>query len=213
MQARLTSTNIGAQLLVKNPISSHITSEYLLSLPRDVRWKAVYGRLYKLRHFIDAKGRLSYCQLLRSRTKRGDFELRRKLFLDISSPLSEKELVHRLANTYAFVFNATCNPTDTPPVARFYDEWKQISEPTKETSVLNTILRMHYEMRLNPKLLCDYKWVDDVREFYNQYESLKEQKKAREFSQLHNLKISQFIGFYQYEKTLMSLNESLNLCL
>lgn len=213
MKARLTPTNIGTQLLVKTPITSHLTSDYLASLPSDVHWKAIYSRLYKLRHFIDPKGRLSYCQLIRSRIKRGDFELRRRLFLGISDPLSETQLIHRLVNTYAFIFNATCNPTDTPPVARFYEEWKQVSEPTKEANVLNTILRMHYEMRSTPKLISGYKWVEDVKEFYNKYDSIREQKKGREINQLHNLKVSHYIGFYQYEKTLMSLNESLDLCL
>lgn len=213
MKARLTSTNIGVQLLVKKPITSHITSEYLSSLPSHLHWRAMYSRLYKLRHFVDPKGRLSYCRLLRSRTKRGDFELRRQLFLGISTPLTKKELVHRLANTYAFLFNATCNPLDEPPMARFYEEWKINSEPTKETNVLNTILRMHYEMQPTPRLLSDYKWVDDIKEFYTKYESIRELKKSRELSQLYNSKISHHIGFYQYEKTLMSLNESLDLCL
>lgn len=213
MKVKLASTSIGPQLIVKNPICSHITADYLLLLLPKLRAKAMYKRLYKLRNFMDQRTRYSYCHLIRSRTEQDAFELRRRLFLNLADPLSESSWTARLANTYAFVFNATCNRTDEPGSVNSYEDWKKASSSTKEMEILQTILRMHYEMRPVPELMNSYKWVEDIKDFYRRYDLIGDALQKRQINELHGLKKSHYIGFFHYECTLMSLNENLGLCL
>lgn len=82
-----------------------------------------------------------------------------------------------------------------------------------ESAILHTILRMNYEMR-KQSLSHNYQWVPEVQAFFQKFNQLNEkQNPQREINQLHNAGMLQLLGFLQYEKTLMSLNESLKLCL
>lgn len=213
MKVSFTSTSIGPLLTVKKPLVSHLTPSYLTSLPPELRWKCLYKRLYKLRFFIEPNSQVSYCLLLRNRFQHNSFKLRRELFLGSAIPLSDFDWVERMANTYAFVFNATCNRYDNPPPVHFYEEWKQAAEPKMEYSILRTILRMNYEMR-KQFLGHDYQWVPEIQSFFQKFDQLaQKQKLQKEINQMHNQGRSHLLGFFQYEKTLMSLNESLKLCL
>ncbi|RKP31941.1 hypothetical protein METBISCDRAFT_26084 [Metschnikowia bicuspidata] len=212
MKFSFATTSVGPLLTVQTPLTSHLTPKYLQSLPQSVQWKCLYKRLYKLRHFIPQNSRLAYCLLLRTRFSHHDVELRRRLFLELETPITSSEWVRRLANTYAFVFNATCNPTDTPPHVNFYEEWRNATKPRIETSILLSVLRMHSEMR-NESLHRDYGWVNETRVFYDSVIKAVEEAKQKEINRLHNLKKLHFLVFFQHEKTLASLNESMHLCL
>lgn len=143
-----------------------------------------------------------------------NFDIRRQIFLNISDPISENSWAQRLANTYAFIFNATCDKKDVPPMVNFNLEWRKESEPRLETSILATMLRMHYEMAAIKKLSgANYLWVEELDAFYETFENILKDKIPRNLAKMEKQKVAFFEGFFQYEKTLMSLNESLQLCL
>lgn len=214
MKYTFSNTSIGLCITVQKPITSHLTKKHLLSLPRTPRLLAVYKRLYKLRFFVEPKYQLNYCKLLRRRFERNDYQLRRETFLGISTPIEEDELAHRLANTYAFVFNASCAKRDEIPVVNFYEDWKEAVEPRIETKILRTVLRMYYEARDQQDLQYDYRWVDYTKKFYQEAEQAYQKKKPQtSVNKLHREKKAHYLGFFMAEKSVMSLNESMGLCL
>lgn len=212
MHAKLNYTNIGPRIAVSKPITSHISTENLLSVPPRQRFTSIYKRMYKLRFMAgnSQSQQNDFCNLLRRRFSRHDFNLRRNLFLGVDDQLLEEAFTKRLVNTYAFVFNATCEPEGSIPEVNFYDELKESLKPRVETSVLHTMIMMERETPPIIKYDHKYKWVEDVKKFYGKAsgEILK-----KEVNDLIASKSAHHIGFYQYERSLAHLNESLSLCL
>ncbi|QBM90508.1 hypothetical protein METSCH_F00890 [Metschnikowia aff. pulcherrima] len=212
MNARLNYTKIGPRLAVAQAITSHVTADYLMTLPLRQRLISVYKRMYKLRFMVgDSQSQQNdFCNLLRRKFSRQDFDTRRNKLLGLSEKLPEDVFTERLANTYAFVFNATCEPDGAIPSIRFYEDLKAAMEVRSETNVLRTILMMEREYPPLIKYDHTYEWVDSVKQFYTLAMG---DILNKEYNKLASTKTAHFIGYYQYEKTLAQLNESLTLCL
>ncbi|GEQ67865.1 hypothetical protein JCM33374_g1531 [Metschnikowia sp. JCM 33374] len=168
MKAKLNYTSIGPRLAVAKPLTPHVSSEYLMKLPPHQRLTCVYKRLYKLRFLMgDLQSyQNDYCNLLRRRFNHHDFNLRRNMMLGMNEQLSEESFANRLANTYAFVFNATCEPDAPIPKVNFYEDLKEALETRPETNVLQTMIRMERETPSIIKYDRKYSWVDGVIKFY-----------------------------------------------
>lgn len=151
----------------------------------------------------------SYQSLLRRRFTKVDFNCRRAKVLNIPDLLSHDEIAVRLANTIAFIFNSTCNRTDTDTQVTSYDTLKQATTPRIETSIIDTILQMEQQTPASIKFDFTFRWIDSTSRFYAELEASKGMK--REINRLYNKKIASNIGFYQYEQSVMGLNESLRL--
>lgn len=213
MKGSVNYTNIGPRLILKSPLTSHVTAAHLLTLPPKTRLKSVYKRLYKLRFLIgeSVPQQIDYCNLLRRRFARQDFNLRRNILLGTDDVLSEFEMTQRLANTYAFVFNATCDTKTHAAEINFYEELQQARKPRPEAALIETMLVMEKEMPREIKYDAKYLWVASVRLFYERAETPEILK--REVNLLVNLKQTNWIGYLHYERTLAYVNESLQLCL
>lgn len=203
----------GPLLTVKQRISHLSPVHGLLKLPRRTALLATYKHFFRLRHLVLDKPyqEQQYVQLLRRRFSRGDFNLRRNKVLGVSEFLSHEDLIRRIAATYTFVFNATCNVTDKPPPVKTYDDLKVANKPRLETSVLQTILKM--EEGASPKLLHDfeYTWYDKACE--REKELCLGTIDASRAKELNRTREVVDIGYADYERTVMALNESLGLCL
>lgn len=211
MHTKLIYSNIGPRLMVSKPLVSHITAGYLMSLPSHLRVACVYKRLYKLRFMAgdDLVQQNQYQNLIKRKFSQ-DFNLRRNKVLGSDEHLLEEMMAERLANTYAFIFNATCDTAGPIPEVKFYDDLKVASKPRSETSVLRTMLMMEKEFPPDIKYDPKYTWIESVKSFY----SMANQKLLnRDYNKLANLERAHYVGFLQYERAMAQLNESLTLCL
>lgn len=205
------NTPVGPRILLAKPLTSHITSLYLSGLPSKVMWRAAYKRLFKLRYLVDSKQQ--YAVVLRRRFEHGNFNLRREIILPSDSediaPLTQLQAAVRLANTYAFVFNATCNATDEMNEVTDYDLFKEASQQRIETSILNTILRMDKQAPNVVKYDRKYDWVARTRQFYDEFHLRDPKKRISKGDQ----DLAALMGYLQYEHSIMMLNEKLQLML
>ncbi|OBA19616.1 hypothetical protein METBIDRAFT_13363 [Metschnikowia bicuspidata var. bicuspidata NRRL YB-4993] len=212
MQAKLKYTNIGPRLMVTKPVASPVTAEYLMGLSPRQRLTCVYKRMYKLRFMAgDSQSQQEeFKNLLRRKFQKQDFNIRRNKLLGLDEQLLEQSMARRLANTYAFLFNATCEPDRTIPEVNFYHDLEDALKSRHETSVIHTMLRMEYETPSILKYDYAYRWVEGVKDFYKLAD---QELLSKDYNKLAGSKIAHFIGFLQYERSVAYLNESLTLCL
>lgn len=205
------NTPVGPRIILATPLTGHINSLYLSSLSSKAMWRAAYKRLFKLRYLVDSKQQ--YAVALRRRFEHGNFNLRREIILLNDSgdifPLTKEHTAIRLANTYAFVFNATCNATDEIKEVTDYDLLKKASEQRIETSILNTILRMDKQAPNLVKYDRNYDWVRRTRQFSDEFHLRDPKKRLSKGDQ----DLAALIGYLQYEHNIMMLNEKHHLML
>lgn len=203
----------GPVLTVLQRISNFPSTEHLLLLSQRSAFLSTYKHFYRLRHLVSLKpyNPEHYCRLLRRRYLRSDFNLRRKKVLGISEDLSHEELIKRLHNTYVFVFNSTCHAIDEPDPVRTYEDYKSAMEPRFESKILDTILKLDELAPSQIKFDLDYNWFDKAREVEEELSlgTLTKQR-ARELNRSREVV---GIGYADYERSIMALNESLDLCL
>lgn len=175
--------------------------------------KCYYKRLFRLRHLIlDAPyEQETYKRLIRRRVQFVDFNKRRSAITKIYEPLSHQQLIERLENTYTFLFNATCNVADDPPAIYLYEDMKETQAPRLETSILSTILEM--DRQYPEELLFDFNfdWFHRAEEVERELSS--GTLGAKQGKSLAKSKKLDLIGFADYERTLMALNETFKFCL
>lgn len=207
------NTSIGPLLTLHNAATSIPSVQYLKSLPGPSMYLAAYRRMFRLRRLVGRTETAvsNYQNVLRRRFTKIDFNVRRSKVLGIDLPLSQDEMAQRLANTIAFIFNSTCNISDTIPEVHFFQDLKKASETNMETSVVATILLMEHQKPPAVKYDFSYKWVDDTRQFYQLLEKNKGSKK--EINRLYNTGKASYMGFLQYEMSVMGLNQTHNLLL
>lgn len=156
----------------------------------------LYKQLYRLRRMVGGGGRRHYFEqeyltVLRRTFRTRDFPLKRSVFLPGSDPLNETELLGRQINTVAFVFNATVSSTHVDPDdGLYFQKHKQQGQSTLELDILGTILEMNHQMPALMRFDRKFEWTRNIRP---------DNPVA--------------IGYWQYETTLMRLNETMALCL
>lgn len=207
------NTSIGPLLTLHNAATSIPSVSYLKSFAGPSMHLAAYRRMFRLRHLVGRSETTisNYQNVLRRRFTKIDFNTRRSKVLGINDPLSHDEMARRLANTIAFIFNSTCNKSDTIPEVQFFQDLKKASETNIETSILATILLMEHQKPPVLKYDYSYKWVDDTKLFYQELENSKASKK--EINRLYNTRKASYIGFLQYEMAAMAINETHHLLL
>lgn len=196
---------LGPTLELARPVCSHLTADLLRPLSRRGQLTALYKRLFALRHCIDRQE--DYVRWLRRLFSR-DLDLRRRVFLGIDTPLSAAEYTRRLANTYAFVFNATCS-APAPAKVHFYHELRDV-QPRMESRILDTLIATEAQKPDAIKFDRSYLWVDALTAFYAQ---VRPNLSRKDISTLAGKKIAHNIGFYQHEIAVMAMNEAHSLCL
>ncbi|RLV96520.1 hypothetical protein JA1_000196 [Spathaspora sp. JA1] len=192
---------------------SHIRTE-ISQIPTFKR-KVVYlyKQFYKLRDIQYDKQywntKLYEAVLLRN-FKHISFNNRRRVILSTTDELNEEELVERMLNTLAFVFNSTVY-SDDPRIFNEilnFDDLNKAKKSTIEADVIGTILRLD---GIKPNVIkydFKYQWWKQLRDDLNKVQDWDNISRK----QLKSLKL-EWISFYQYETTLMRLNENLKLCL
>ncbi|QRG35781.1 hypothetical protein FDK38_000104 [Candidozyma auris] len=203
----------GPLLTVKHRISNIPSLEYLQSLPPRSFFTLTYKHFFRLRHLISDRDyhQEQYLRLLKRRFLRGDFNLRRQKVLGIHDDLSHGALVKRIYNTYIFVFNATCNMKDEPETVKTYDDVKRVNKPRLETQILQTILKLEEQAPIHVRLDTEYRWLDEASKREQELVSgMIDKKRAKELNKSREVVD---IGYADYERMTMALNESLDLCL
>lgn len=213
MKTSFQIASTGPLLTLKHRISSLPPVDELLKLPKRTALLATYKYFFRLRNLVVDKPyhEQQYVLLLRRRYLRGDFNLRRAVVLGIHEPLRNDELIRRIANTHTFVFNATCNVTDEPPAVQTYEDVKAANKPRLETSILETILKV--EEGMPPEILhdMDYTWFGEACE--REQELCLGTIDTARAKELNRTREVVNIGYADYERTVMALNESLELCI
>lgn len=198
------------KLILKKPVINILSLETLDQLPNDKsRYLKLYKSFYKLRHLIDKeyKHDIRYQTLVKRYFKHQQFNKRRIMILGDVPELTQNELLSRMIKTLAFVFNSTVAMDDeTKPIYFFED----LNEPERvEKSILQTILEMDYQKPNSIKYDFQYIWV---KELNDALDKLPSDPTVKEYRSIMKDKMD-YIGFQQYEKKLMILNENYNLCL
>lgn len=202
---------IGPLLSLLKPISSNIGASYPKASKQQIL-RYSYKRFFRLRHLVlDAPYQQElYSSLLKRRFKFVDFDKRRKSVLDSDCHLTDEDIFERLKNTYAFLFNATCNVSDRPSEVMKYEDLKEAQTARVETRILSTIIEMEQQYTQELKYDFNYKWMENAKKIEATISKTKiEPKKAKKIPTQDLL----LIGFADYERSIMSLNESFNLCL
>lgn len=205
--------SVGPLLTVKHRISHVPPLEHLAKLCQRSLLLTTYKHFFRLRHLVldEHYQQEEYLRLLRRRYVRGDFNLRRKKVLGIEKALSNAELARRLSHTYTFVFNATCNVKDEPLPVQTYEDAKKANEPLLETQILSTIVKMELQTPNHIKFDLEYRWLDRARERETELALGNiDKKRAKDLNRSREVVD---IGFADYERAVMALNESLDLCL
>ncbi|EGW30529.1 uncharacterized protein SPAPADRAFT_57283 [Spathaspora passalidarum NRRL Y-27907] len=151
-----------------------------------------------------------YQTLLRRNFSHISFNNRRNVILSTTEDLNEKELVERMLNTLAFVFNATV-ARDDPHIfdeIHNHDDLKKTNIENMEANILNTILRMDSTKPDVIKYDFQYNWWGRFR---NDVKKVQDWEKVTR-KQLRSMNL-EWMTFYQHETTVMRLNENLKLCL
>ncbi|KAK8441794.1 hypothetical protein ACI3LY_001560 [Candidozyma auris] len=203
----------GPLLTVKHQISNIPSLEYLQSLSPRSFFTLTYKHFFRLRHLISDRDyhQDQYLRLLKRRFLRGDFNLRRQKVLGIHDDLAHGALVKRIYNTYIFVFNATCNMKDEPETVKTYDDVKRVNRPRLETQILQTILKLEEQAPIHVRLDTEYRWLDEASKREQELVSgMIDKKRAKELNKSREVVD---IGYADYERMTMALNESLDLCL
>lgn len=205
----------GNALIANRPIVSVLSLKELEQIPSNrSKYLCLYKRFYKLRDMIGEKSYHPkiYCSLLRLRFSREDLNKRRECFLGLQDKLSEKEIYERLINTLAFVFNSTLYPEqwerrDPSPPLYFEDTKMPLAI---ESQVVLTILRMESQKPDKIKYDRHYQWVSTLNDALNDIsDTLGKKRLGSLFKEVD----ANYIGFRDYEETLMLLNETYKLCL
>ncbi|KAK6458102.1 uncharacterized protein RJT20DRAFT_28959 [Scheffersomyces xylosifermentans] len=211
-------------LILNKPLINLNIRHQLDDIP-DFRKKllALYKQFYKLRNTIHNGHRLgpvSYHTILRRNFQHIPFNARRIAILlssDISGEtidiLSESELIERMINTLMFVFNSTVRSTTDADIepAVFFEDIKKTKADTFENSIISTIIRMDGQKPDEIKYDFKYSWVKPFDESIAKYDQhFIDHPQSKKFKSKYPMT---YIGFRQYETTLMRLNENLKLCL
>lgn len=194
--------------------------EYFSALPLDrIRMLALYKRFYRLRNFMGDKEWKTdhYCQILRRRFSREDFNTRRaKVLLSAGDteevePLTVEQITDRIINTLAFVHNSTVHlPTELDHQKPTYFE--DLKQPQRiETQVVATIIELDQHLPNRLKNDLTYQWITHTTAYLNGLcvESTLPQK-VRDTS--HGMPGTN-IGYRANEIVVMGLNETMQLCL
>ncbi|KAI5956904.1 hypothetical protein KGF54_000523 [Candida jiufengensis] len=214
-------------------INLSTTQEQITALPNfKSQLKAYYKRFYKLRNFECTSSLYKvegspyhtptitsddYVTLLKRQFKHSNYNLKREKILHLP-PLSNDEIVSRISNTLAFVFNHTTS-TKNPQMEKYIlSEQDEIdaSIDTTESRVISTILRMDYDCP--PLIKYDYKfnWIDEINSILAEYEdnTAVEKGDGQKGKKLKNQKSIplELLTYKQYHTTLMRMDESLKLC-
>lgn len=202
-------------LILKIPIVSMLSLKELEQIPSSKsKYLCLYKRFYRLRNMVGQKSYHSkiYCSLLRLRFSREDFNKRRECFVGLQDKLSEKEIYERLINTVAFVFNSTLYPEQLEqkdPSPPFYYQDTKMPLPI-EGQIVSTILRMENQKPDKIKYDRHYQWVTTLNLALSDIsDTLGKKSLSRLFKEVD----ANYIGFRDYEETLMLLNETYKLCL
>ncbi|KAG2733197.1 hypothetical protein G9P44_004187 [Scheffersomyces stipitis] len=181
---------------------------------------ALYRRFYRLRNMIytgHSSAPIAYHTILRRDFERIDFNVRRNAVLgkEIENHhLSEAELLTRMINTVMFVFNSTVstrNADEEEPEVLFFQDIKKTVSHTMESSIVSTILRMDSQKPDSIKYDFKYAWIEPFDQFMEGFdEYFEKHPSSKRYGSKYPMN---WIGFRQYETTLMRLNESLGLCL
>lgn len=164
-----------------------------LPVVRD-RQVLLYKQFFRLRRMIGGKAVYSeqeYLAVLRRSFRTRDFALKRSVFLPGCDPLGEAEFTRRQINTLAFVFNATVSSSYvSPDDGLYYQKDKNLGQTTVEQQVVRTILEMNHQMPASIRYDRKFEWTRNIAPDN-----------------------AVAIGYWQYETTLMRLNETMGLCL
>ncbi|EGV64504.1 hypothetical protein PSN45_004816 [Yamadazyma tenuis] len=197
-------------LILKSPINSPVSMAYLWSLSDDKkRLACLYKRFYRLRNLIDHDRRnvSRYKELIRWKFAKENYNTRRSVILGKpEEPISE--IFTRIFNTLTFVHNSTVilpeNMIDKK--AYFYKDTRQNHRIEKQ--IILTICRMQYVTPNELKYRSDFSWFPEVRK---EIEDFPENATKRQMAK--STSNPSYIGFADYQKNLMLLNEMYKLCL
>ncbi|ODV78116.1 uncharacterized protein CANTADRAFT_54913 [Suhomyces tanzawaensis NRRL Y-17324] len=177
-----------------------------------------YKHFYKLRNLVGRGNAIStnkYQNILRRSFRNVSFFTRREILLkgETTSELTEDDMSKRLSNTLVFIFNATVKKTDEfdNDEILFYEDIQRTNTDTTESKILSTILEMEYQKPDEIKYDFNYEWIGKLNKELLRYDEFMERSKTgKGFKSKVPMN---YIGFKQYETTLMRFNEYHNLCL
>lgn len=174
----------------------------------------IYKEFYKLRNVIDNKKyyQNTYKTLLRRNFTNASFINRRDVVMPDLPPLSEDELIIRLVNTLAFVFNSTVKSSKEAKPILFFQDIKENNTDTLEKAVVFTMLQMDSQKPKEIKYDFKYNWIKQLEEDILKYDNLVAKGSTKSSKIKHTIPLD-YIGFKQYEENIMRLNETLGLCL
>lgn len=175
-----------------------------------------YKHFYKLRNVIDNGNPRSiqlYKNILRRKFMYIDYNCRRQEILDLP-PLSQEEMVTRIHQTLIFTFNSTVTKLDEFELISTFHDIAKYDNSTLEGKVMKTFLRMEYQAPNEIKYDFKYKWFKEFNDALEKVEAVNGANSTKKNkSKKMQLKYPMnYIGFQQYERTIMGLNESLGLC-
>lgn len=178
-----------------------ITYDSIKEYPLRKQILILYKKLYRLRLFReDHHATINYKVYLRRKFLLEDFNLNRKVFSTGLEPLSSEDLIKRGINTLAFIQNASTRPEKSPP-------------SNIESKILKTILKMEYSMPNEIKYDKSFKWVDNLTQAS---QIAKVDVISGEFNKKKHKKsetVLSYIGYQDYQRNLIGLNEHYGLCL
>ncbi|KAK6203249.1 uncharacterized protein RJT21DRAFT_2596 [Scheffersomyces amazonensis] len=215
----------GKNIFLQSPTVHPEFAQRIQSLP-DFRSKllASYKQLYRLRNLIDRgmdRNKYGYIQLIRRNFERISFQNRRNIVLShinggsLPVELTEEEIIQRLINTIAFVFNSTVKKETefTEKDIQYFKDLKKVFPESMELQIVRTIIRMDKQKPDRIKYDFKYNWLSnyndsmiEARKYYDKYPT------ARKLPDDLNFDLS-YIGFRNHELLVMGLNESMKLCL
>lgn len=175
----------------------------------------LYKRFYKLRNVIDNGKPQSvevFKRVLKRKFKHTDYNRTRQVVLNLP-PLTEDEIIERLFNSLIFTFNSTVTSQDEFKPIETFDDFNKYDNSKLEKTVITTILRMDQQLPNEIKYDFKYNWYLDLSHDLLQVEALNNQTDTKSKKKKIKSKYPMnYIGFLQYQQTLMGMNETLQMC-
>lgn len=175
----------------------------------------LYKRFYKLRNVIDNGKPQSvevFKRVLKRKFKHTDYNRTRQVVLNLP-PLTEDEIIERLFNSLIFTFNSTVTSQDEFKPIETFDDINKYDNSKLEKTVITTILRMDQQLPNEIKYDFKYNWYLDLSHNLLQVEALNNQTDTKSKKKKIKSKYPMnYIGFLQYQQTLMGMNETLQMC-
>lgn len=176
----------------------------------------LYKNFYKLRTLIDQGNnynQIHYINILKRRFRYIDYNVKREKILNLPK-LSESELIKRIFNSLIFTFNSTVSKLDEFPEIVTFTDIEKYDNRTLEGKVIHTFLTI--ELRTPNEIKYDFKfnWYNDFTEEIKIVEEFNKQnakKKKKEKVKKSKYPLS-YVGYKQYELSVMNLNESYEMC-